>query len=257
MYKLIGPDGKTYLSQEKGTLGGHKKLKIYGRLDCPSALRHIAKGNYVQHRVFFPDERTALAAGYRPCGVCMKEHYQLWKENKLMTHALSVKESEAGTGSLCTLLLADGTQKTLDVSSIDDPSLAEYAEQGFELSEFLIQDDYCVANLLAEKDQWGRVLVWDYVQDRIVHLTDAPYALCSIVVDSQVITLYLVQFWGHPADFWYSIAPLEQIDLAFEPEKLPLPLCADLTESDSIGISAEGKAVTFWAGEEKYHIELI
>ena len=43
-YKLMGPDGKEYLSEEKGTLGGHRKLKIYGRLDCPSALRHIDKG---------------------------------------------------------------------------------------------------------------------------------------------------------------------------------------------------------------------
>ena len=40
----MGPDGKEYLSEEKGTLGGHRKLKIYGRLDCPSALRHIDKG---------------------------------------------------------------------------------------------------------------------------------------------------------------------------------------------------------------------
>lgn len=72
LYKLIGPDGKEYLSEEKGTLDGHRKLRIYGRLDFPSALRHIAKGNYVQHRVFFKDEETAIAAGYRPCGVCKK-----------------------------------------------------------------------------------------------------------------------------------------------------------------------------------------
>ena len=64
MYKLIGPDGKEYISEEKGTLGGHRKLKIYGKLNCPSALRYIAKGDYVQHRVFFKDEETAIAAGY-------------------------------------------------------------------------------------------------------------------------------------------------------------------------------------------------
>jgi methylphosphotriester-DNA--protein-cysteine methyltransferase len=33
--------------------------------------------------VFFKDEQTALAAGYRPCAVCMREHYNLWKEGKL------------------------------------------------------------------------------------------------------------------------------------------------------------------------------
>ena len=79
LYKLIGKDGKQYPSETKGTLGGHKRLKIYGRLDCPSALRYIAKGQYVKHRVFFADEETAIAAGYRPCAVCMKEEYLKWK----------------------------------------------------------------------------------------------------------------------------------------------------------------------------------
>lgn len=79
-YKLIGADGKQYLSDTPGTFGGHRKLKIYGRLDCPSALRYIAKGQYVKYRVFFADEATAVAAGYRPCGVCMPEAYKRWKE---------------------------------------------------------------------------------------------------------------------------------------------------------------------------------
>lgn len=81
-YKLIGKDGKPYFSTTPGTLGGHRKLKIYGRLDCPSALRYIAKGQYVEHRVFFADEETAGAAGYRPCGICMREAYKKWKEQK-------------------------------------------------------------------------------------------------------------------------------------------------------------------------------
>lgn len=81
MYKLIGADGKEYPSEEKGTLGGYKRMKIYGRLDCPSALRYIEKGQYIKHRVFFKDEATALKAGYRPCGVCMKEQYKEYKQN--------------------------------------------------------------------------------------------------------------------------------------------------------------------------------
>lgn len=79
IYHLLGADGKVYESDTPGTLGGHRKLKIYGRLDCPSALRYIAKGQYVQHRMFFKDEETAIAAGFRPCGVCMKEAYKCWK----------------------------------------------------------------------------------------------------------------------------------------------------------------------------------
>ena len=81
-YKLIGRDGKPYLSTVPGTMGGHRKLKIYGQLDCPSALRYIAKGHYVEHRVFFADEETAIAAGYRPCGICMKSQYNEWKKNQ-------------------------------------------------------------------------------------------------------------------------------------------------------------------------------
>ena len=82
MYHLIGKDGKPYDSETPGTLGGHRKLKIYGRLDCPSALRYIARGQYVAHRVFFADEETAIAAGYRPCAKCMSEAYRRWKEQQ-------------------------------------------------------------------------------------------------------------------------------------------------------------------------------
>jgi hypothetical protein len=79
IYRLIGADGRPYLSDQPGALGGHRRLKGYGRLDCPSALRWIAKGHYVRHRVFFADEATAIAAGYRPCARCMPEAYRLWK----------------------------------------------------------------------------------------------------------------------------------------------------------------------------------
>ena len=77
-YELIGADSKPYLSTKPGTFGGHRKLKIYGRLDCPSALKHISKGHYIKHRVFFANEADAINAGYRPCGVCMKEAYRKW-----------------------------------------------------------------------------------------------------------------------------------------------------------------------------------
>jgi uncharacterized protein YdhG (YjbR/CyaY superfamily) len=78
-YKLIGSDGKVYLSDVKGSLGGHSKGKIYGRLDCSSALSVIQKGGYIEHRVFFANESDAIAAGYRPCGNCMKREYAEWK----------------------------------------------------------------------------------------------------------------------------------------------------------------------------------
>lgn len=87
LYSLTDTKGNNYLSKEKGNLGGHKKLKIYGRLDCPSALTWIKKGKYIKYRVFFIDESTAIAAGYRPCAICMKEEYIKWKEQQKMGYS--------------------------------------------------------------------------------------------------------------------------------------------------------------------------
>jgi hypothetical protein len=78
-YRLIGADGREVRSATPGTLGGHRGNRIYGRLDCPGALSWIAKGHYVRHRVFFADEQTAIAAGYRPCANCLPEQYAAWK----------------------------------------------------------------------------------------------------------------------------------------------------------------------------------
>ncbi|GAA4523940.1 hypothetical protein [Amycolatopsis samaneae] len=85
MYELIGPDGCAYRSAVPGTLGGHRRGRLYGRLDCPSALRALARGHYVANRVFFPDEPTAIAAGYRPCAVCLPGPYARWKANRTGT----------------------------------------------------------------------------------------------------------------------------------------------------------------------------
>ncbi|MGA5544910.1 Ada metal-binding domain-containing protein [Mycobacterium sp. NPDC051198] len=79
-YTLMGADGRPYRSVTPGTLGGHRGGKLYGRLDCPSALRTIAAGGYVRNRVFFADEATAVSAGYRPCAVCLPDDYRMWKQ---------------------------------------------------------------------------------------------------------------------------------------------------------------------------------
>jgi methylphosphotriester-DNA--protein-cysteine methyltransferase len=75
-----------------GTLGGHRGTKIYGRLDCPAAARAIARGGYVRSRVFFADEATARAAGYRPCFVCMRAQYRAWKVATAATPEPVLKE---------------------------------------------------------------------------------------------------------------------------------------------------------------------
>ncbi|WP_433936371.1 Ada metal-binding domain-containing protein [Sorangium cellulosum] len=84
VYRLLGPDGHRYESTTPGTLGGNARAKIYGRLDCGSALAAIRDHGeaYTQHRVFFADEEAAVAAGYRPCGNCMRDRFVAWREKQ-------------------------------------------------------------------------------------------------------------------------------------------------------------------------------
>jgi methylphosphotriester-DNA--protein-cysteine methyltransferase len=79
---LIGADGRERPSSAAGTLGGHRRTRVYGRLDCPAALGLIARGCDMRHRVFFADEATAIAAGYRPCGACMRDEYRRWRAGR-------------------------------------------------------------------------------------------------------------------------------------------------------------------------------
>lgn len=78
-YTLLGADGKSHASEFPGSIGGYQPLRIYGRLDCRSARAQLSKGRYANHRVFFADEAAAIAAGYRPCGICLRERYRTWK----------------------------------------------------------------------------------------------------------------------------------------------------------------------------------
>jgi hypothetical protein len=78
-YTLLGAGRRPYLSATPGRFGGHRRARIYGRLDCPAARRAIAGGGYVPDRVFFADEQTAVAAGYRPCAACLPGAYAAWK----------------------------------------------------------------------------------------------------------------------------------------------------------------------------------
>jgi methylphosphotriester-DNA--protein-cysteine methyltransferase len=78
-YTLLGADGVPYASTTPGELGGHAATKVYGRLDCPVALSLLRRGFQPRHRVFFADEATAIAAGFRPCGACLRAKYRAWK----------------------------------------------------------------------------------------------------------------------------------------------------------------------------------
>ena len=78
-YTLQYPTGP-YSSTIPGLLGGHRRQRIYGHLNCPSALRALIKGGpYATHRVFFANEEAAIACGYRPCARCLPNEYAAWK----------------------------------------------------------------------------------------------------------------------------------------------------------------------------------
>jgi methylphosphotriester-DNA--protein-cysteine methyltransferase len=87
LYRLIGQDGAEVLSAVPGTLGGNRRRKIYGRLDCRSAIGSLPTG-YAKHRVFFADEAAATAAGYRPCETCMHAEYGTWVEESMRSGLL-------------------------------------------------------------------------------------------------------------------------------------------------------------------------
>ena len=65
------------IKNKKITFGGNRNLKIYGTLRCQSGKR-LKRPN----RVFFASEQDALAAGYRPCGHCLKPKYKAWIYSK-------------------------------------------------------------------------------------------------------------------------------------------------------------------------------
>lgn len=65
------------IAEGKINWGGNSCLKIYGTLSCKSGKRML-RGN----RVFFATEQEAVMSGFRPCGHCMWQEYQQWKNMK-------------------------------------------------------------------------------------------------------------------------------------------------------------------------------
>ncbi len=74
--KLIDTDVRALIKAGVITLGGNRKLKIYGKLNCRSGKRMLK-----QNRVFFSNVYEAKHFGYRPCGHCMRPEYKIWKQN--------------------------------------------------------------------------------------------------------------------------------------------------------------------------------
>jgi hypothetical protein len=73
LYTLLGADGGFFQSETAGAWGGHRGNRIYDRLDCRAARQAIARDGYIEHRLFFSNEMTAAAVGYRPCRALSRE----------------------------------------------------------------------------------------------------------------------------------------------------------------------------------------
>src|SRR3989442_15683092 len=86
-YTLLGSDRRPDQSFTPGIFGGHRPGRLYGRLDCPAALRAIARGGDVKNRVFFAGEETAIPAGDRPCAPCLPHTHARWKARRIFLQA--------------------------------------------------------------------------------------------------------------------------------------------------------------------------
>lgn len=148
-FTLLGSDGKPHSSLSRGTLGGHRGRKLYGRLDCRAALQAIARGGYVKHRVFFADEAAAIAAGYRPCAVCMPREYAAWKKaqpakttNGALTQARSMSALLSKSTSADGLIPPDTPETRVavaDWSAVED----DLGRDGFAVMPSLLTAAQC------------------------------------------------------------------------------------------------------------------
>ncbi len=77
-------DLRSKIRSQEICLGGNRKLRIYGLLSCTSGKRMKR-----ENRVFFTSIEDAQQNNYRPCGHCLKEEYQNWKNNRSGRHALN------------------------------------------------------------------------------------------------------------------------------------------------------------------------
>lgn len=96
-YTLTAADGSTYPSRTPGEYGGNRKQKVYGTMGCGAARSAGQRfpEAFLRHRVFFADEAAAIAAGYRPCGSCLREKYRAWKaELRDSAHAGPVSDAD-------------------------------------------------------------------------------------------------------------------------------------------------------------------
>ena len=154
-WTLMGRDGQPYQSAVPGTLGGHRGGKLYGRFDCRAALQAIVRGGYARRRVFFLDEDTAIAAGYRPCAVCLPEAYAAWKANR---PAGAARKRSTKTMTAQAALLQDPDQHAANKQASPGAPDARIAALDWRrIEETLTRDGYAILPTLLTPDQCREV----------------------------------------------------------------------------------------------------
>ena len=82
-WTLLGSDGTALFERHPGTLGGHRsRRKSTDGSTAAPRWQAIARGGYVRNACSSPMNSTAVAAGYRPCAVCMPAEYARWKSRR-------------------------------------------------------------------------------------------------------------------------------------------------------------------------------
>lgn len=76
--EISNNDLRSKIRQQEIRFGGNRKLKIYGTMSCASG-----KKMKRENRVFFSSEKEATKSGFRPCGHCLKQKYQKWKNETI------------------------------------------------------------------------------------------------------------------------------------------------------------------------------
>ena len=74
-FTLLGADGVPTRAPRRACSAAtpHARLRAHG---LPGRAEPAATRVQPRHRVFFKDESVAIAAGYRPCGACLREKYR-------------------------------------------------------------------------------------------------------------------------------------------------------------------------------------
>lgn len=202
--------------------------------------------------MFLADELTAIQAGYRPCAVCMKEHYKQWKEGKLMLYALEAKLLLNET-SICQVTLGNDTTKELLKKQIQTLEIKEKIQDGLEDWKISIDGQFCLIHLLAEKSQWGYTIIWDYENDEVINEVQTSYVIASKIVNGQLIQLYLLQYWGHDHDLEYSIMPVREQSTNLQVRRvLDTDEIIEMKDIDDCDIQVKNGKIMFRVGNQTW-----